>query len=132
LTEHEKLVEEIAKVICETSTLFYNSWDQQPDLMKAIFRQQAEAVFDVVQPHVVLDDDWSEWEELFPFAEHREDLEITMHHVLTEPVCPHVKIVGEISQKKVASGSGNTMAVAINDAMDNARKRLMEKKNAQL
>ncbi len=109
--------------------MFDNVWENQSELSREIFLRQAEAAFEAVQPYLVLEDDWSDWEKVFPFAEHREDLEITMHHVLTEPVCPHVKIVGEISQKKVASGSGDTMAEAINNAMDNARKRLMEKKN---
>jgi hypothetical protein len=69
-----------------------------------------------------LEFDWKEWNDIYPYRKYNEDLVIEMHHVLTEPTCPVVRIKGETSGNKIASGSGNTMFEALENAINKAMK----------
>tara|TARA_Y100000815_G_scaffold71198_1_gene60036 strand:+ start:83 stop:343 length:261 start_codon:yes stop_codon:yes gene_type:complete len=57
------------------------------------------------------------WTTLAPWDKYKSELVLTVHHILTEPVCPQAKIEFEIPQraglKTVATASGNTVEEAI-------------------
>jgi hypothetical protein len=63
---------------------------------------------------------------LYPWKVHHEDLVLEMHHILTEPVCPAVKIYGETSKRKIAHVCANTMAGSLRKALTDARDHLKQ------
>ena len=67
------------------------------------------------------------WIKLAPWEKYHSDLELTVHHTLTEPTCPTVSVRFELDSapiKKIATVSGNTVEEAIDLALQIAEKKL--------
>ncbi len=83
--------------------------------------------------------DYEEWSSLAPWDVFFSDLELTVHHTLTEPTCPTAKIAFELPERAgthvVAQCLGNTIEEAIARAVAVAKERLpalTEKRRAEI
>jgi len=82
---------------------------------------------------------YGEWSRLAPWEVFYSDLVITIHHTLTEPTCPSVKISFELPERAgtdvVAHCFGDTIEEAIARATAVAKERLpgiAEKRRAEI
>lgn len=71
---------------------------------------------------------YEDWAKLAPWEVFKSDLELTLHHVLTEPTCPTARISFELPDRAgtthVATASGDTVEEAIARVVEKAREVL--------
>jgi len=82
---------------------------------------------------------YADWASLAPWDVFFSDLVLTVHHILTEPTCPSVKIAFEMPERAgtdvLAHGCGNTLEEAIANAVAKAKEVLpvlTEKRRAEV
>lgn len=79
------------------------------------------------------DYDYKEWMEIAPWSVFKSDLVMTIEVILTEPVCVDARVHFELPKRagfgkyeNVATGMGNTIAEAVENAMSEAKLKLAE------
>jgi len=82
---------------------------------------------------------YADWARLAPWDVFFSDVVLTVHHILTEPTCPSVKIAFEMPERAgtdvLAHGCGDTLEEAIANAVAKAKDvlpALTEKRRAEV
>ncbi|MBO9428637.1 hypothetical protein [Sulfitobacter sp. R18_1] len=79
--------------------------------------------------------DYDGWSKLAPWDKYKSDLILTVHHVLTEPVCPTASVSFEIPERagvrRLATCCGDSVEEAVHLALQAARGKLEKMANGE-
>ena len=91
--------------------------------MTAETKKRSEPSLNCVDPQ-----NYTDWTILAPWDVFFSDLVLTVHHILTEPTCPSVKIAFEMPERAgtdvLAHGCGDTLEEAIATAVAKAKEKV--------